>query len=221
MLFVIFPTVAFAQLEGNPENWCRNGFFPRESVNYLIAKVKIKKGERAYFYSDDDGCPNGNNCRAKSYLVTNNEVIVSRNFGDYSCVWYQPQKGAETAGWIATKNLEFLKNSTQILSNDWLGAWVYYSNDIEIGKAKKSGFLKVSGNAIWKGLGDNIHTGEMDGLAKPLGNLLSIGEKETDEFACKVRLYRVGKYLIASDNLNCGGVNVTFSGVYLRQKKAK
>lgn len=216
-IFLVFPFQVYAQLEGNPENWCRNGAFPRESEEYKLAKVKGKKGERVYFFGDDDNCPNGKNCRQKSYLIPNDEVIVSRTFGKWACGWFQPKKGSETVGWIAVENLEFVKTDKIPEMKDWIGDWSYYDNSISIKPAKKARFFDVKGNAFWKGLGDNVHVGELDSTLKPDGNVLQVGEGDEDEYACKVTMRLVGKYLIASDNLNCGGVNVSFSGVYLKK----
>ncbi len=215
----ILTTQIFGQLDGNPENLCRNGFFPRESQDYSLAVVKGKKGEKVYFYGDDrEDCPKNKNCRLKSYVVPNDEVIVSRKFGNFACVWFQPKKGSETVGWISLQNLQFL-NLLQSFS-EITGNWNFYDNDIKIAKTAKPSVYKVTGNAFWKGLGDNIHIGELDGEAKIVGNDLKYGAEETDEYACKVTMSLVGKYLIVSDNLNCGGANVTFSGVY-RRKAAK
>jgi hypothetical protein len=33
---------------------------------------------------------------------------------------------------------------------------------------------------------------------------------------CAVRLRRAGKWLLVDDNDNCGGMNVTFDGIYTR-----
>jgi hypothetical protein len=55
----LLPVQIFAQPEGNPENWCRNGAFLRESSEYQLAKISGQKGKRVYFYKDDDDCPNG------------------------------------------------------------------------------------------------------------------------------------------------------------------
>ena len=41
----------FAQLDGNPENCCRNGFFPRESEDFSIGKIKGKKGEQVFIFT--------------------------------------------------------------------------------------------------------------------------------------------------------------------------
>lgn len=213
---LIFTAEIAAQLEGNPENFCRNGFFPRDSKTYQIAKIKGKPKEKVYFYGDErEDCPQNKNCRLKSYVVPNDEVIVSRTFGDFACVWFQPEKGSETVGWIYSKNLSYLPKAGNLKVNDWIGHWYFYDNTIEISVSKKRGFLGISGNAVWKGSGDNVHIGEIDeDEAAPNGNILEIGKNETDEFACKVSMQLLGKYLLVSDNLNCGGVNVTFSGIY-------
>lgn len=213
---VIFTVNSFAQLEGNPENFCRNGFFPRESKIYRLAKITGKAKEKIYFSGDDRAdCPQNKNCRLKSYVVPNDEVIVSRELGYFACVWFQPKNGYETVGWLPTGKLNYLPETKNLKFNDWIGHWRFYDNTIEIVIGKKRGLLGVSGNAVWKGLGDNVHVGEIieEGIA-PQGNFLRIGENETDDFACKVTMQHLGKYLIVSDNLNCGGANVTFSGVY-------
>lgn len=208
----------FAQLEGNPENFCRNGFFPRESETYKIAKIKGKQGEKVYFYGDDrEDCPAGKDCRLKSYVIPNDEVIVSRTFGKFACSWFQPRKGGETVGWIETDKLEWTATVQNPAQTAWLGEWLYYDSSIRISKSKNTDLFTIKGNAFWKGLGDNIHIGELDHTAKPSGNTLKLGEGETDEYACKVSMQLVGKYLIVSDNLQCGGANVTFSGVYLKK----
>jgi hypothetical protein len=216
-LLLLFALPAFAQLDGNPENLCRNGFFPRESSAYKLASVKGGKNEKVYFYDDDRDCPNDKNCRTKSYVIPNDEVIVSRNFGRWACAWYQPKKGAETVGWLALDKLEFKETNLNPAQKDWLGKWNYAGNSIEIGKGKTADSLTITGDAFWKGLGDNVHVGELDESSKPAGNELKIGESESGEYACKVTMRLLGRYLLVADNLHCGGVNVTFSGVYLKK----
>ena len=58
-----------------------------------------------------------------------------------------------------------------------------------------------------------MHVGEIDFLGEPVLDLLEIGDGN-EKYDCRVRLRRVGNYLLVSDNLNCGGANVTFNGVY-------
>lgn len=218
IFYFTFSVGVFAQIEGNPENWCRNGAFPSESNDFRLAKIKGKKGERVYFYGEENDCPNGKNCRLKSYLIPGDEVIVSRNFGKWSCSWYQPKRGAETVGWLETENLEFSELSQNPETKDWLGEWNYgRESSITIAKSKKSGFFDVKGNSFWNGGGGNVNVGEIEESVSADGNILKIGEKDTEEYACKVTMRLLGRFLVVSDNLNCGGLNVTFSGVYQRK----
>lgn len=220
LLVLAFSAIpAVAQLDGNPANWCRQGFFPSESEEYQIARINGSAKERAYFHDDTrDDCPAGKGCQAKSYLVPENEVLISRVLNsDWGCAWYTPRKGSPTIGWISMRRLDFLPGGLNLLAQDWLGNWKYYDNSILISKGQ-GGELVVKGEAFWKGLGDNIHIGELDDTAKPTGNILKLGENETSEYDCKATLTLVGKYLVASDNNNCGGANVTFSGVYRKTK---
>ena len=215
----IFTIQASAQLDGNPENFCRNGAFPRESREYRLARITGKKGERVYFYGDErEDCPAGRDCRLKSYVIPGDEVIVSRTFGAYACGWFQPAKGSETVGWIKSESLEMLEPKPDPAENEWLGEWRFYDNSIVIAKSRAAGLLEVTGEAFWKGLGDNVHVGELDHRAKPSGGILKLGEGD-DEADCKVTMQLVGSFLLVSDNLNCGGANVTFSGVYRKNSK--
>lgn len=215
---LFFSAAAFAQLDGNPENWCRNGAFPRESENFKLGTIKAKKGEKIYFYGDDEDCPKGKNCRLKSYLISGDRVIISRTYDNFACVWYQPKNDGETVGWIPLDKLEFIEIVPNAALSDWIGIWRYYDNSIEIVVSKKRGFLDISGNAFWKGLGDNIHIGELDGEAKLTGTKLEYGAQNTGEYDCRVTMRLLGDFMIVSDNLNCGGANVTFSGVYRRKR---
>lgn len=198
----------------NPPNWCRNGLFPK-SQYFSLAKIKGAKGSRTYFYSDDKDCPSGANCRMKSYIVPGDEIIVSNQYGSYVCAWYEPTKGAETVGWIEAKDMEYSYDDSQ---PNWIGKWSYYENDIQFVPAKRNGAFMISGTAFWKGAGDNVHTGEISGTEAPDGNMMKIGADDKDEFACKVDMTILGKYLIVKDNMNCGGANVSFSGVYTKKK---
>lgn len=219
LLLLLLATPLFAQIAGNPANWCRQGFFPGESEEYQIARVNGAAKEKIYFRDDtQDDCPAGKGCISKSYVIPEDEVLISRIYNtDWGCAWYQPKKGAPTVGWIPTNRLDFLPGSLNLAPQDWLGKWGYFDSSITIAKGG-AGELAVTGNAFWHGLGDNVHVGELDYKAKPAGNILLLGEAEKDEYACKVTLRLVGRYLIASDNMNCGGVNVSFSGVYRKTK---
>jgi hypothetical protein len=209
---------ASAQLKGNPDNVCRNGYFPRESTNYRLAKITGAAGDRIYFHGDaHERCPDDQACRLKTYVVSNDEVIVSRTFGKFACSWFQPRKGTETVGWIETDRLAWQGDMRPPAMRDWLGEWLAYDNLIRISKSKEAGQLAIKGEATW-GSGSRTHTGELDYNAKPSADKMKFGDG-TDELDCQVTMQLVGKLLVVGDNLHCGGANVSFSGIYQRRPK--
>ncbi len=216
-LLLVFPAANQAQLEGNPENFCRNGAFPRESNDFRLAKVIAPKNEKVYFHKDERNCPNDADCQDKSYLIAGDTAIVSRTFGEYACAWFEPKKGSETVGWIKTDKLNIYQPNQNPRFDEWLGDWEDVSSSIRIKPAlNQKNQLSVKGYATW-GAGNNIHTGEIDSSAAPVNNVLSLKE----DYGCAAVLRLVGEFLVVSDNLGCGGVNVSFSGVYKKTPSKK
>lgn len=220
VLVLVLAASASAQLEGNPANWCREGFYTRDSDTFRIAAVKGGRNARVYFYNDDkENCPGSDGCRRNSFVVGGDEVIVNRSFGDYSCAWYSPRSGRPTVGWIKTSSLSFAAMLSNGSPRAWLGEWKYDDNGIEFTDNKLAGYLNVTGNATWVGVNPGqVHVGELDGSYEPKNGTINYSDGD-DKYDCKVKMRLLGKYLIVADNLKCGGVNVTFSGVYTRRKK--
>jgi hypothetical protein len=211
-LFYRVSTVSY--INGNPPNWCRNGLFTKQNTDFSIANVKGEKNERAYFHKDDGDCPNGSNCRRTSYLITGDEVISSAEYEGFVCVWYQPKKGSETVGWIRKERLSVASNTSP--NFNWIGEWSYAENTIRFIPRKIVNNYLIKGEAFWRGVGDNIHIGELDFSGTSKNGKLEAGDG-TDKYDCQVKMQRIGKYLIVSDNKMCGGVNVSFDGVYVRK----
>ena len=208
---------ARAQDEGNPANWCRNGAFTRDSKEFGLARVKGEKGSRVYFYGEEEGCPGpAAKCRRKAYLVPGDEVVTSRTFGDWVCAWYQPARGTETVGWLAADRLGAVATVENAPLASWLGTWNFYDDEVRLSRGPRADVLSVSGDATWQGVNPgNVHVGELSGAGTPVGNVLKLGEDPED---CQATLRLVGPYLLVSDNKQCGGVNVTFDGVYRKKK---
>ncbi len=213
-----------AQTEGNPPNWCRGGFFTQGSPEFTIAKVGTltgKRTKRAYFHKDDrDDCPGGRGCQSTSYLVPGDEVIVRGELSGFACAWYPSTKGAGTVGWLSLEEIDFQRTPSNQPLRDWLGEWTYAENTINFTNNKLAGWLNVTGDAYWKGLGDNIHICELDGRVEPMDGVANYSDGD-DEFDCKVTMEILGKYLIVADNMKCGGANVSFSGVYRKNSKGR
>ena len=207
-------TPARAQGEGNPANWCRNGAFPSDSDAFKLARVEGRRGSRVYFQGDGEGCPGpAPRCRQKAYVVPGDQLLVSRTFGDWVCAWYQPARGPETVGWLPAERLGVTAADANPRLTFWLGDWKFYDDSLRLSRGKGPGSIHVEGAATWFGVNPgNVHVGEVSGEDAPTGNALKIEYEE-----CLVTLRLVGPYLVASDNKQCGGVNVTFDGVYRKK----
>ena len=217
LIFCWAPASVWAQDEGIPANWCRNGAFTRDSEAFGLARVKGEKGSRVYFYGEEEGCPGpAAKCRQKAYLIPGDEVITSRTFGEWVCAWYQPARGTETVGWLAADRLAPVETPARPALASWLGSWDFYDDEVRVKRGRAAGSLLVEGTATWVGVNPgNVHVGELSGEAEPAGGVLKLGGEPDD---CQATLRLVGPYLLVSDNKQCGGVNVTFDGVYRRKK---
>jgi hypothetical protein len=212
----------FSQTEGNPANWCRAGFFTEGSPEFTIAKVKPlsnKRLKKAYFRNDDrPDCPQGRGCQSARYLVPGNEVVVNGELYGFACAWFPAAKGSVTVGWLSLDDIEFQPTPTKQPLQDWIGEWKYAEGTIRFTDNKLAGWLNVTGDAYWQGLGHNIHIGEIDGRVEPKDRVAKYSDGD-DEYDCKITMEILGRYLIVDDNMRCGGANVTFSGVYRKTNK--
>ncbi len=184
------------------------------------------------------GCPNDTAaCQAKEYLVANDRVVVTALRGAYACATFtgSAPNFATTTGLLP---LSALVDTPQAAEGDWTGTWRSGDEqEIDI-KAAAGGAIAIEGNATY-GASDPervargaINVGQISATLTPVNGKAAFSAGDGDEPApydanpnddsvCRVRLWRSGPYLIATDNLMCGGLNVTFTGVYGRGKAGK
>lgn len=212
--------VVRSQADGNPTNWCREGLFTKEGSLFSIVVAKGKPSDRVYFHDDDpESCPGDEKCRRRSYVIGGDRLVVNRKYDGFVCGWYAPRSGkAPTVGWLKQSDVFYQKTDERVPLSAWLGEWKYADNSINFTHNKLAGFLNVTGDAFWKGVGDNIHIGELDGRFQPRGGVIMYSDGD-DEYDCKAKMRMVGEFLVVSDNMNCGGANVSFSGIYRRTKR--
>jgi hypothetical protein len=209
---------AKSQVDGDPENWCRAGGFTRYEGELRIGTAKGNRSGRISFYNDfKPECP-AESCRESSYIVPGDKVVVTGEYKGFVCSWYTPARGGPTIGWIRSSDLSLSTPARTVSFTSWIGQWTYADNTVSFTNNKLRGWLNVTGEAFWRGLGDNIHIGEVDDRVEPKRNVVLVGARETDEYACKVSIKMVGPFLVVHDNMKCGGANVTFSGVYRRKR---
>lgn len=217
IVIAIFVGLAGAQIPGNPDSWCREGFFTRDSKEFKLGRVRGNAQRKAFIWSGE-GNPWREDSKPSGWLVGGDQLVINRDREGYSCVWFISKTGRSTIGWVMTSNLLSPQVKFDASTRAWRGEWTYGNNGIEFTEDKLPGNLNVTGNATWIGLNDNVHVGEIDGRYEPKNGVINYSDGE-DEFDCKITMRLLGSYLIVADNLKCGGVNVTFSGIYTRKGK--
>jgi hypothetical protein len=179
-------------------------------------------------YDDDfkaESCPAATDvCRKTSYLVTGDVVLIGKSRGAFTCISYQSpsaKKQKWTSGWLPSDALASVAPMTSPQPADWIGTWQQPGGRVEITRAR-DGKLHVSGEMIVPGAQD-VHTGEIDADVMPQKDMLAFVDDGTtpygkaEEGECRVRMQRVGALLMIEDNAGCGGVGVTFTGLYRRK----
>jgi hypothetical protein len=168
-------------------------------------------------------------CRLSSYLVPGDRVLVGSSIDGFRCVTFRSADGRETSGFLPSAALVDQSIASPALA-DWTGRWVR-DDEASITIKVEGAALIISGQATW-GAHDpervkrgGVNTGDFDTVATPRGNLIAIGSgydgTNPPDFSnvndCLARLRLFDAYLAVEDNTGCGGMNVTFTGVYSRQ----
>jgi hypothetical protein len=179
-------------------------------------------------YDDDfkaESCPAATDaCRKKSYLVNGDLVLTGRTKGEFTCVSYQSPTAKQRGwarGWMPTAALEPVAPLAAPKQTDWIGTWSHPGGDIEI-KRGEGGKLNVSGEMVLAG-GLSPHSGVIEADVAPIKDTIAFVDDGSTPFdkadgECRVRMQRIGAWLMVEDNAGCGGVGVTFTGLYHRKK---
>ena len=202
------------------------------SDKQTLVVSKVSGAPRVNFvkspYDDDfkaESCPAATDaCRKKSYLVNGDLVFTGRTKGDFTCVSYQSPTAKQRGwarGWMPTAALEPVTPMPAPKQTDWIGTWSHPGGDIDI-KRGEGGKLSVSGEMVLTG-GLSPHTGDIGADVIPLKDTIAFVDDGSTPFEkeggdCRVRMQRIGAWLIVQDNEGCGGVGVTFTGFYHRAK---
>ena len=168
------------------------------------------------------GCPSdAPECRSPAFLLPGDAVVFDSGLtsAGLSCVTFVDRKGQETSGWLPTARIALTASAP-----NWIGRWKRNTSaEIDI-TPKSSGKAEVNGSATW-GSGAATHDGGIsavidtarDTQAFALNSEEQILFEKAGKYDCAVRLRQLGPYLFAVDNQNCGGANVSFTGLYRRR----
>lgn len=148
-------------------------------------------------------------------------VATGKREGDWTCVSHY----GSGYGWMLTNRLQRIEPDLRPAAAAWTGTWTPLGVKKQpreavtqlVISAGKSGALRVEGQAYWFGAVVNgervMHEGAVEGEAQPDENRLQI----TDG-ACEVKLSLAGGFLNVQDNRGCGGMNVTFTGMWQKTR---
>ena len=167
--------------------------------------------------------------REKAFLVAGNGVIRGASSGAFACATYVGATGQIRSGWLPERALADDAAATVGL-DDWVGTWTS-GPEQTVTIERKGERLVLSGTASY-GTQDpervrrgaiNMGSFEVD-LAPERANLawtdrekgVAPGFNPDDASFCSVRMRLMPPDLVTESNGACGGMNVTFSGVYRR-----
>ena len=203
---------------GGDAQLCRNGSFAAQESAFALAKVAGTS--RSYLRSDLPPCPNDSAaCRGRGYVVPGDTVLTGATSAAYVCVLFPGRHGG-SAGYVRQDEILPQPVATNVPLSNWAGDWRDGDNRIVMRVVGTR--LTASGNAYWPSANPSLkerpggpNLGEMSGSAIPVGNrAVFAGDDSAD---CRVTLTLLLPFLLAADNSRCGGMNVSFTGVYQRR----
>jgi hypothetical protein len=151
-------------------------------------------------------------------------IATGERRGAWTCVFFD-----SVPGWIASNRLVPPPSEPAVPAQDWLGSYRMgkdlphiQNNRLVLTPGTVPGSIHVSGQAFWYGSRTNVHDGAIEADAIPYGRYLHVVDG-TDETSCVLDLVidPAGHSLSASDNAQCGGMNVRFWGRWERFAPAR
>lgn len=135
--------------------------------------------------------------------------------------WACVTGGDSTSGWIGVEHLASVPITPHVALAEWLGWW-RHGDDVKgrkndrmlITRQPASNVLHVSGRAYWYGLNDNVHFGEVQADATPIGVYLHAVESSPGGCVVDLKLNPATHTVKVYDNMQCGGMNVRFGGTW-------
>jgi hypothetical protein len=205
---------------GPDDGTCRNGDFPKLQTHFELRTATGAR--RIAFLADTDGCPSeARGCRTASYVLAGDRLIAGRVRGAYVCAFF-PNRSGGAAGWMRADQLAAAAYDRSPPLNAWLGLW--RDGDDRIRLSAHGGLLIADGAAYWPSADPSLserpggpNVGALSGSTRPTGPRAVFNDAQGQGEGCIAKLELVGPYLVVADNDQCGGMNVSFTGVYTRR----
>lgn len=224
--FSLIGGASFAAGASSEDRFCSGASFS-DTPALNVGRIKADAGKVNFRKNGDaaNACPStAADCQEKAYLVPGDLVVLGVTKGDFVCVDYETAKGSR-GGWLPASAIEPAPAVTDAAS--WIGKWKRIEADISIENA--GGELKAEGSASFGSLDPDrvkrgaVNSGEFSGPLRVKGGQATFTDKDADpkepDASCRLRMARAGEVLFVQDNMQCGGLNVSFSGLYRRAGK--
>ncbi len=139
--------------------------------------------------------------------------------------WTCVTDGSSTSGWVPADRVGPVPDEPKVAAKDWIGFWRegkpvkgIKGNRLLITAGKTPGTLQISGRAYWYGSRDDVHFGEIrtDHVVTIGPYLHAIEGDDLSGCVLDLKFNPSTHQFDASDNQNCGGMNVRFSGTWQR-----
>lgn len=193
-----------------------NSAFPDPSPHFGLAEVVTRAGTPVRFVQLlEYHCKT--TCTDDDLSVMDGDRLVTDGMENRRVYAWFRGGGKYLRGWLPAANVKELRFARHPAYGKWQGTWmVGDARQIVIKAEPATNALAISASAEWHGgrleNGEQvIHTGDMQGKATPAGNRLVVRDEN-----CVMELELVDEFLGAEDNMQCGGMNVSFSDVYTR-----
>ncbi len=174
------------------------------SPSSVPALMKVVGSEPALFLSG-------------SFVRPGERVIATGRSGPFVCVTVvgRPPALRENHGWLAAARLV---PADGVAGAPWAGTWRTGSGQSVTLRERGAGGVSITGAAVWgaadlsRAAAGGVNTGAIAARATPHGQRLVFAART----GCAGRMWRLGPYLVVADNGRCGGMKVSFTGVYRR-----
>jgi hypothetical protein len=208
---------------------------PNEADFGALDLARVKTGAPRLNFTESGCTPSRTQtCRMRAYVTPGDAVVIGPVFDANACATYTDTKGRMTSGILPNDRLEAFKPPVAPTPAALVGTWLREEAEIKIDlKPGQRGAMAFEGEATYGAKDPErvklgaVNTGSFEFDHTPMTNVVSVGlsmgaggetvtvaRKEAKEDDCQIAMIALGPYLIVEDNRMCGGLNVSFTGVY-------
>ena len=197
-----------------------------------VAKIKPGVG-KTHFYTPacDAGAKGLEACRRAAYVMPGDPVLIGDVYDTTACATFVDAKGRATSGVIKGDRVAPISGSDKAAATQFVGTWI--RDEAKITVTARGQVLSFNGDATYGAKDPNrvkrgaVNLGNILFSARTATNRISVGLTGKGELAedkakaaatdCQLDMIALGPYLVVRDNMMCGGMNVSFTGIYRKQ----